>query len=523
MTSIPINKNEELINRKIKMLDVNKLNTCEHIISFDFSAPERIIEEIFKTLQYKCINGDYIFDGDLVYDPETDNFIDLFSSPRKNGNGFGVNNQDRWNFDYLLYDIKNIYDINNIFVAFYGLNRLKRVIPNFYGIYAVAKEIKTRQCVMITESLLDEKYRNPMTMTAALEMATFNDCISWLIQIILSLQFAVEQCGFSHNNLHTDNIIIKRIAGKDSSNNINVDGVMSIQYPYENKILVLNTSTLAIITNYDLSHIKASGDSEDKSTHFGIKGNEAIGIYYNECRPFYDIFKILMWMIYILRDVEARRRSKNIINNENVSQELSKLTKFFGDDIINNIEADAKTSFIYSTNITHLERSRSINEFFTYLLLTFPQIENDILFQLHDFKISAELFPLYIYQPINHINRHKYLNKRTAELEKIDSDSYLDAMKEMNEYVSIVNVNLQLFVSMYINKYKKMNIKIINRKNDQNISNTIRNMSSTDIQIRANNINFLYLELKSLSTFKFEIQEFYRLFTGKMLTDDKFE
>lgn len=274
--------------------------------------------------------------------------------------------------------------LHELFVMLLYTNRLRRLIPNFQLAYASLNlqrpQIAIADCVGIcpcntsqtVDYLLLEKLKG-ITMTEALKSCTVEDYLSWIIQLSLAIEMGVIHCGFTHNNLHTDNVIIRKL-----------DFMTSIRYFHRNRLYLLKTSTLAVMVNFELAHVKHKYDGVvnpdeaarasfvvNQSEHFGAVGFSHLGIYHNETRPFYDLYKVIMWSLKILQ------KHNNHGEDDNVFLQARKASKFFGfvyeRDLKKALETEAKLGFIYSVTISDVERSRSIGDFLQHLLGEFPR------------------------------------------------------------------------------------------------------------------------------------------------------
>lgn len=274
--------------------------------------------------------------------------------------------------------------LHELFVMLLYTNRLRKLIPNFQLAYASLNlqrpKIAIEECVGIcpcnttqtVDYLLLEKLKG-ITMTEALKTCTIDDFLSWMIQLSLAIEMGVIHCGFTHNNLHTDNVIIRRL-----------DTPTSIRYFHRNQLYLLKTSSVTVMVNFELAHVKHRYDGVvspneaarasfvvNQSEHFGPVGFSHLGIYHNETRPFYDLYKVVMWSLKILQ------KHNNHGEDDNVFLQARKASKFFGftyeRDLKKALDTEAKLGFIYSVTISDVERSRSIGDFLRHLLGEFPR------------------------------------------------------------------------------------------------------------------------------------------------------
>jgi hypothetical protein len=286
--------------------------------------------------------------------------------------------------------------LHELFVMMLYTNRLRKIIPNFQLAYASLNLQKplticgtdnlTGICPCNTNQTVDylllEKL-NGVTMTEALKTCTLEDFLSWIIQLSLAIEMGCIHFGFTHNNLHTDNVIIRKL-----------DSETSIRYFHQNHLYLLKTSTIAVMTNFELAHVKHKYDGVvnpndaarsafvvNHSEHFGPLGFTNVGIYHNETRPFYDLYKVIMWSLKILDKHNNAGKSPSILmkdsEDDNVFLRARKASKFFGfvyeRDLKRALDTETKLGFIYSLTISDTERSRSISDFLKSLLSEFPR------------------------------------------------------------------------------------------------------------------------------------------------------
>lgn len=315
--------------------------------------------------------------------------------------------------------------LHEMFISFHYTNRLRKMVPNFQLAYAGIKassvplsatclnidkerteetealdadqplippvsprgETKSErpygQCAcdttQSTDYLILEKLEG-VTLSSALRTCTLDEYLNWLVQIVLALETGVVSFGFTHYNLHTDNIVVVPLDKPVPT---------KVKYWFRNQILLVPVSSLAVIKNFELAHVKhrfssvrssipdETSNSEDaeigmiinNSEHFGAIGHEKFGIFHNETRPFYDLYKLIFWSL----NITGRA-------NHNVYQEIRKISKFFGysldRDLLKTLKDEEELGYMYSSTIGNQEKLRSLGEFFSFLLQTYPQLRS---------------------------------------------------------------------------------------------------------------------------------------------------
>lgn len=159
------------------------------------------------------------------------------------------------------------------FVAMSSLNNLRRYIPNFMYVYSMSKskffnvDSPTKNIIVFSEKI------NGKTFNKYIHDKKVPDSkiLSYFIQLIYATGIAHKECGFTHNDLHSDNIIIRDI-DKDSFY-INYSGDF------------VETDKIATIIDYGYANVKY-----EKTVHFY---QEQVYIYYK----YSDIIRILFSII----------------------------------------------------------------------------------------------------------------------------------------------------------------------------------------------------------------------------------
>lgn len=365
--------------------------------------------------------------------------------------------------------------LHEYFVTSLFTNKLRQYIPNFAYCYGAFKlnpsklnapnrevSFKNNMDYVLYENI------NGIKMSKALSTCSKIEYITWIIQIVLSLDIAVLQFRFTHYNLHTDNILIKSIS--DHSQNRNK---YYIPYYYMNNTWVVETKSIATIINFDMSHVKYSpvnGDVVEKGQHFGPIGYNKMGIYSNEPRPFYDLYKLLMWSLRILNK-----------RNYKVYQECRNIAIFFGfengDQLENALDSEEKYGYIYSVDVSDMERSTSLSDFVDLMFDLYPEMNNimklkdsksleildcdnlhDGLCQVKTNIINTEDLTSLLSVDIV-LQRYKGLKKRENELEYIcpvDSNECSKIKSELTQFQNMIsNDRYKIYEKEYENILKR--------------------------------------------------------------------
>lgn len=211
-----------------------------------------------------------------------------------------------------------VFLIHESFVGLYGTNILRQYIPNFIYVYGSFKcsppliDDDTKKvatwCLHDYNSVnyvLFENVFPAITLSKYIEACNGTDFINIYLQVLYSLKLANKVCGFTHYNLHSDNIMLRTLH----------DGkIFNIRYENENdNIEYFRTKYIPTIIDYSFSRITIDGQN------FGKFGYSQFSIYPDRDWIFHDLYKLLMFCI--MKAIQ--------VNNISVLTEAEKLFNFF--------------------------------------------------------------------------------------------------------------------------------------------------------------------------------------------------
>lgn len=392
------------------------------------------------------------------------------------------------------FSLKVVEDgIHEMFVSFFATNRLRKIVPNVQLCYAGIKattpsnpkvETSTSTCPVDTPNHIDYLVMENLQgthMTQALKTCSLQNFLSWFIQIILTLEIGTIHFGFTHNNLNPDNILIVPSGSE-----------VSIRYFHRNNNWVLTkVSSFAMIGNFEMAHIKhkhvritTHDDSEvhslmyvNRSEHFGPIGYDHQGIYYNETRPFYDIYKIMMWSLRILKQ-----------HNHQVFESAWSMSKFFGVASIEELEKtlmdEERLSYIYSSKVTDDERVRSISELLAIIGVEFQSILDPIFRKETSFQMLKSVVDCSLYCSLKDssnvvkksendflkgwglrevMERYEGLSKRSKEFGKMfpnGSEESVLALREFQKYRGMISERSKMLISRSMAQIDELRLEI---------------------------------------------------------------
>ncbi len=210
--------------------------------------------------------------------------------------------------------------IHELFVGLYATNSMRRKIPNFSYVYGgfrcppprieqVGLQFPvTSWCTSAPNSdltvpyVLYENISPAMSLEKYITTATPRQFLSALCQIVLSLHIANVDLGYCHYDLHTNNVLMRK-----------VEGIQSFYIPYtiDGVTYYIESDGVATIIDYGNSHVKidaAAVSARDHGTiaptQSNIKSysnpgvwNIVYGQYPDRSFPLYDTFKLLMFSL----------------------------------------------------------------------------------------------------------------------------------------------------------------------------------------------------------------------------------
>lgn len=190
--------------------------------------------------------------------------------------------------------------INEAFVGIYGVNKLDNSLKLFFSkVVAILfdREYLGRKC-----DLVYYEYIRGVPLEEYLLSNNYNDNICIVEQLFLILYHAYTCIGFTHYDLHKNNIIIKELS---ESTKITIGDSKHFLTKY-----------IPVIIDYGFSHINHSDSSHGRYLPEGNIENNSFWVH--------DIFKILMDiyilsslelnLYYIHEDIKKVKRSIRVIN-----------------------------------------------------------------------------------------------------------------------------------------------------------------------------------------------------------------
>lgn len=188
------------------------------------------------------------------------------------------------------------------FVAVNCLNCLRRIVPNFvyiFGFYQCLSSL-SKTCGDYCGNYLIQEKLEGNSLHDELITCKIDEFCSWYFQVLFALETAYEHCDFTHYDLDTTNIILRKWISEDTQEK---DAHKEQSLPeylimYRDKMgrkLYVKTNKVATIIDFTKSHVKYRGGD------FGKYGMEDQGIYAERSRPLFDAYRLLAFSLYVMK------------------------------------------------------------------------------------------------------------------------------------------------------------------------------------------------------------------------------
>ena len=219
--------------------------------------------------------------------------------------------------------------LHEYFIGVFGTNRMRQYVPNFAYVFggfecsppviSPDKNVLTwcNQSGSAISYLVYENIQPSISMLDYVKTCTFDRFLDKYLQILFSLNKALEIIDFTHYDLHGNNVLIRSIPSHEQFN-----------IPYQTELgqtEYISTDGVATIIDYGTSHIRYQGHN------FGVFNAIPYGVLPSRSYPMIDAYKLLLSCMY----------SMYTSGNTQVFQQSSILLRFFNSlespiDIITN-------------------------------------------------------------------------------------------------------------------------------------------------------------------------------------------
>ena len=196
---------------------------------------------------------------------------------------------------------------HELFVGVAATNSLRKLIPNYAYIFGGFRCLppsiaEDKHVVAWCERAMNPShYVNYViyekvpgkSLEDHCKTCTFEEYFGWFVQIVLALQIGKDKVDFTHYDAHAGNFILRDVEDdlKGPSGNVTI--------PYEvpgGKTWWVQSKEVAVMIDFGMSHVKVNGE------HFGTYGFEGYGIFPDQSRPMYDLYKLIMFSLILMLD-----------------------------------------------------------------------------------------------------------------------------------------------------------------------------------------------------------------------------
>jgi serine/threonine protein kinase len=258
--------------------------------------------------------------------------------------------------------------LHELFVGLMGTNSMRSICPNFAYILGGFKCLPPvinpdKSIPQFCEAGRPEDYVNYViyekipgkSMADFMETCKFEEFFSWYIQVVLACFLGDHHIGFTHYDLHNENVMLRGWKDLDS---------FAIAFPLPNgSTWHVKTNKIAMMIDFGMTHVEYDGK------HYGKFGLEEFGVFSDQSRPYYDIYKLLG---FCMTDMDAK-------GNEECLNRCVNLQRCFvdihserdDDDIIGEVIEEAKSFHAFSyerldseDNLTLLDLLALVKKFY---------------------------------------------------------------------------------------------------------------------------------------------------------------
>jgi hypothetical protein len=257
--------------------------------------------------------------------------------------------------------------LHEYFVGVYGLNQVRKIVPNFAYIMGGFKcsmpiiddnKQVIAWCNDNEDSIDYVIYENiaPSKTLAEIikETHEFEMWLNYYMQILYALNTAHKMADYTHFDLHTENVLARDVpqgaGGKE----------FAIEYETERGIEYLITNRVATVIDYGLSHIKYNGE------HFGVGDRIPWGVLPDASFPMHDAYKLLLMS---MRDMQSNGK-------HDMLKRATQILRFFNDtEPVDLILTEQRKTYYYLP-YTDLSASYGFLDLTKYIRENIPEANN---------------------------------------------------------------------------------------------------------------------------------------------------
>lgn len=317
-----------------------------------------------------CLNVQNILLGRSVSKTDTEYIKSYFGESRVLSSGQNgvalVTNFDRSQTSFVIkamrrFDDKSLTDqMNEYNIGTYAINKLRSEIPNFafmFGAFTCSgprysDSGQKLDILTICENsddpvlyTIQERVVNSIPLSTFFDRCTRSDALNVLVQIFAALYMAENRYNFTHNDLHTGNILISSLQEP-----------IVIRYDLGgDEPFIIKTQYVAVIIDLGMSYAEVVIDGEKVT--FSPRGREASFITSDRPRFEADIYKLgfSLWLDYtpIARTLIQSGPRKGLMSEYMETSDYPNYTKHL--DIIYEVLHVLNPSMILEHGVVYLD------------------------------------------------------------------------------------------------------------------------------------------------------------------------
>jgi len=347
--SLKTNKVESLLNTQFYNAEAMQAMGClsEAIVSIPMSQKSSIVPNErtrrwitgLKQIGAESVEG-FAIKADLNKEP---NGLYIIKAPR---------------------DPENNELLHEWFVGVKGTNMLRSKVPNFAYIYggfkcappvitpdkdivAWCNNTKNNVSYVLYENIAPAKSVKQYVQ----EGCTFQQWLNIYLQTLYALSEANKDIGFTHYDLHDDNVLVREVKGRKNFWIPYTEIYKTGDGRVMKKNVYLNSTGISTIIDFGFSHIIVDGK------HYGIYDRMPWGVYPDRTFPLHDAYKLL------LMSMRTMLSSKNM----DCFNGASKILLFFDSaETAVNIVAKQAHSY-YFLPLTHATADGTIDQLISFI------------------------------------------------------------------------------------------------------------------------------------------------------------
>ena len=264
--------------------------------------------------------------------------------------------------------------LHELFVGLMGTNIMRKYVPNFvfvYGGFKCSKPVidkKTKDVIswcsaesgqMNVPYIVYENISNSIPLAQYVKTCSKIEYISNLLQVFMALNAANAKIGFTHYDLHDNNVLCRDVS------DIGFDGDFNIPYVKPNQSTIyIRANKVATIIDFGQSYIEYKGRGY---------GTDQIALYKhgvsNNKWPLYDVYKLIMFSALSARSATPK--------NLEVLAVAELMFRFFNQTENFDNALSLQKGGLYELPPFYDDLQLTIDDFLGYVF-SIPQLKNDI-------------------------------------------------------------------------------------------------------------------------------------------------